>query len=332
MHLTCWLQMPQVKVTAICDTNPDSAQTLDAALGNIPGLPHTVDISNLRFYQDVDRMLQAEQIDAVSITLPTYLHAELSCRLMKAGLHVLCEKPMGLNTRQCGQMIETANQTGKKLMIAHCIRFWPEYAHTRDIIRSGQYGKVYTARFGRFSSRPSWSSGNWMMDSERSGGMPLDLHIHDADYIQAVFGMPRAVSGHALTHKESIDYIETQYLYDSDSHISAGASWLASGSFGFQMNYEVQAEHATIVYDSSRSPSYRVFPDDSESFTPTLSPHDGYFHEIEYFSKLIQGSIEKESITPQGAMDSVRLIEAELESCKSGRRVELKNSAKRSSK
>ncbi|HOK96911.1 MAG TPA: Gfo/Idh/MocA family oxidoreductase [Anaerohalosphaeraceae bacterium] len=330
MHLGCWSQLPQVEVAAICDANPDIAQTLDAALGNIPGLPGRIDPANLRFYPNIDRMLRAEQLDAVSITLPTYLHAELSCSLLKAGLHVLCEKPMALNTGQCVQMIETARQTGKKLMIAHCIRFWPEYAHTRGIIQSGQYGKVYTARFQRFSRPPAWSSGNWLMDSSKSGGMPLDLHIHDADYIQAVFGMPRAVCSCSVPRDGRIDHIETHYLYDSDMLVTAEASWLASDSFGFRMSYEVQAEHATIVYDSSQSPSYRIFPDDGPPLTPSLSSKDGYFHEIQYFVRFIQGCIEKESMTLQEAMNSVGLIEAELESCKSGQRVELKNSAKRS--
>lgn len=331
-HLGCWAQMPQVEVAAICDVNPEAEKNLDKTVGNISCLPHAINTSSVCFYNSVDKMLQSEQLDAVSVTLPTHLHAEISCHLLKAGIHVLCEKPMALTLRQCEQMIETADQTGKKLMIAHCIRFWPEYAHTRDILRSGEYGKLYTARFQRFSTRPAWSSGNWLMDSSKSGWMPLDLHIHDTDYIQSVFGMPRAVYSRTLSENAPIDYIETQYLYDSDTLVSAEASWLVSSSFGFRMNYQVQTEHATLVYDSSQSPCYRIFPDDGPPFTPPLSPKEGYFHEIEYFARLIQGGIEKEHITLQEAMNSVRLIEAELESCKSGQRVEIKDSKKRISK
>lgn len=331
-HFGCWAQMPQVEVAAICDTNPDAAKNLDKTVGNIACLPHAINTSSVRFYTSIDKMLQSQQLDAVSITLPTHLHAELSCHLLKAGIHVLCEKPMALSTRQCEQMIEAANQAGKKLMVAHCIRFWPEYAHTRDIIKSHQYGKVYTARFQRFSSRPSWSSDNWLSDIKKSGGMLFDLHIHDADYIQSVFGMPRAVCSRTLSDEGPINHIETQYLYESDMLVSAEASWLVSSSFGFRMSYELLTEHATIVYDSSRSPAYRIFPDDGPAFTPPISPKDGYFHEIEYFSNWIQGAVEKDCITPQQTMDSIRLIEAEIQCCQSGKTVDLKESAKRTSK
>lgn len=321
MHFGCWSLLPNTEVVAICDANPDLMSTFGKTVGNIPGLPDTLSASNIAIYNSVDRMLESEQLDAVSITLPTYLHADFSCDLLRRGLHVLCEKPMALNLRECDQMIAAAAQTGRKLMIAQCIRFWPAYAHTRDIIQSGQYGKVYSARFQRFSSRPSWSRDNWLMDKTQSGGMPLDLHIHDADYVQSLFGMPIAVSSRAL--HEPVDHIETQYRYDSDRLVTAEASWLASSSFGFRMNFEVLLEQASILYDSSRDPAYLVYPNDGEPFTPPLSPKDGYYHEIDYFSRWIQGVIEKERITLQDAKNSVRLIEAEMQSCQKGRCIEL---------
>ena len=321
MHFGCWSQLPETEVAAVCDANPDLVSTFNETVGNIPGVPDTLSASNIAIYSSVDRMLESEQLDAVSITLPTYLHADFSCDLLRRGLHVLCEKPMALNMRECDQMIAAAAQTGRKLMIAQCIRFWPAYAHTRDLIQSGQYGKVYSARFQRFSSRPSWSRDNWLMDKTQSGGMPLDLHIHDADYVQSLFGMPIAVSSRAL--HEPVDHIETQYRYDSDLIVSAEASWLASTSFGFRMNFEVLMEQASIIYDSSRDPAYLVYPNDGEPFMPPLSPKDGYYHEIDYFSRWIQGAIEKERITLQDAKNSVRLIEAEMQSCQNGRCIEL---------
>jgi len=323
MHFGCWSQVPTVEVVAICDANPDIAQSLSQSIGNIPGISSAIDISGIRFYTNVEQMLNEQNLDAVSITLPTHLHPELSCLALKAGVHVLCEKPMALDTPQCRQMAAVAEQTGKKLMIAHCIRFWPEYAHTRDLIQSGRYGKVFVARFQRFTSRPSWSSGNWLMDSQKSGGMPLDLHIHDADYVQALFGMPRAVSSRALSTKDGLDHVETHYLYGSDSLVSAEASWLASSSFSFRMSYELLTERATIVYDSSKTPAYQIYPNDGQVFSPSVSNKDGYFHEIDYFSRWVQGTVKEECITLRQAMDSVRLIEAENQSCRSGKPVEL---------
>lgn len=317
MHFGCWSQLPEAQVTAVCDADPDIMSSFHKTLGNIPGLPESIDTSTVTIYNSVDQMIRTEHLNAVSVTLPTHLHADISCQLLREGLHVLCEKPMALNTAQCDQMIAAATQANKKLMIGQCIRFWPAYACTRDIIQSGQYGKVYSARFRRFSSRPAWSSGNWLMDRQKSGGMPLDLHIHDADYIQSLFGMPIAVSSRAL--HEPIDHIETQYQYGSDMLVSAEASWLASSSFGFRMNFEVLLEQATIGYDSSRDPAFVVYPNDGQPFTPPVSQRDGYWHEIDYFTKWIQGTIDEERISLQEAKNSVRLIEAEMQSCRTGK-------------
>lgn len=321
MHFGCWSQLPEAQVIAVCDADPDIMSSFHQTLGNIPGLPESIDTSAVTIYTDLDQMIRTEHLDAVSVTLPTHLHADISCRLLERGLHVLCEKPMALNSSQCDQMIAAATHANKKLMIGQCIRFWPAYAFTREAIRSGRYGRVYSARFQRYSSRPAWSSGNWLMDRQKSGGMPLDLHIHDADYIQSLFGMPMAVSSRAL--HEPIDHIETHYQYGSDMLVSAEASWLASGSFGFRMNFEVLLEHATIGYDSSRESAFVIYPDDGEAFTPPLSQKDGYFHEIDYFSKWIQGTIDEERISLQEAKNSVRLLEAEMQSCRTGNRTSL---------
>lgn len=323
MHFGCWAQMPNVEVVAVCDANPDTVRTCDETVGNIPGLPENINLSNLSIYTDFDIMLRKERLDAVSITLPTYLHADLTCKALRAGVNVLCEKPMALNLQECQQMIDAAKQTGKHLMIAHCIRFWPEYVNTREIIHSGKYGNVLAAVFQRLSARPSWSSDNWLMDAERSGGMVLDLHIHDTDYIHNLFGMPSAVHSQAITSGEMTEHIKTDYLYDTDMLVSAEGSWLASDTFGFRMNFEIFLEKATIVYDCTRDPVYQTYPEVGDSLRPAVSQKDGYYHEIEYFSKWIQGKISNEVITMQQSLESVRIIEAEKESLGSGKTINL---------
>ena len=321
MHLGCWMQMPDVEVAAICDTNPNVAKTVQEQIGNIPGLPEQVDMSAIKFYTDFAAMLSQEQLDAVSITLPTHLHADLTCQALEAGVHVLCEKPMALDAQQCRKMIDAAAKTGKCLMIAHCIRFWPEYADTRDIIHSGKYGRVLIASFQRLSARPTWSSGNWLMDPRHSGGMMLDLHIHDADYIHCLFGMPLKVSCQAITPHGIVEHVKADYFYDNDMLVSAEASWLVSDSFGFRMNYEIVLEKAMIVYDCSRDPVYRVCPQGDKPFSPSVSEKDGYFHEIEYFLQWIQGTIENDRMPMEQSLKSVLLIEAEKTSLGTGKPV-----------
>ncbi|MCI0499343.1 MAG: Gfo/Idh/MocA family oxidoreductase [Planctomycetales bacterium] len=314
MHMGVWSRMPGVRVVAVCDADPAAFGSVDSCRGNIAGLPDSIDWSGIRFFTSPETLLQDASLDAVSVTLPTYLHADIVCRLLRAGVHVLCEKPMALNVPECRRMMAASDESGRKLMIAHCIRFWPAYAHTRRVIQSGQYGRVHAARFGRYGAVPGWSSGGWLIRDDRSGGMMLDLHIHDADYIQSLFGMPRAVASRGLNVQGSTRYVQTEYLYHPQMNICAEAGWLASDSFGFRMNYEIWAENAVFVFDSTRQPAYRIFPAGGEAFSPSISDKDGYFHEIEYFIDWISGQVREQQITMQQSLDSVRLIEAEKQS------------------
>ncbi len=323
MHYARWLRMPDVRVTAICDANPNIAGSLNETIGNIPGLPENIDTADLNIYTDFDKMLAEENLDAVSITLPTHLHAELTCKALQAGLNVLCEKPMALNIQQCQRMINTAEQTGKYLMIAHCIRFWPEYAHARQIINSGKYGKVRVANFQRISTKPTWSSDNWLADSQRSGGVILDLHIHDTDYIQHIFGIPSFVYSRATPAAEAAEHIITDYIYDNDMLVTAQGSWLASKTFNFKMSFEILLEQATIIYDSTRTPTCQIHPGHGESFCPELPAPDGYNAEIEYFCKHLRGETSEKIITMHQSLESLKIAETEKESATKNKIVKL---------
>jgi len=323
MHLGAWSKCEDAKVVAICDANPDILKESDTIVGNIEGLPEKFDFSRIHFYSDYEQMLKSEQLDAVSITLPTYLHAEFSVKALQAGINVLCEKPMALTLKQCDTMIAAAQGSDKELMIAHCIRFWPEYAWIKQIIESGQYGRVQAATFQRLGTAPVWSSDNWLLDNTRSGGMVLDLHIHDTDYVHYVFGIPKAVCSHGTVIENGIRHILTQYDYGNGLMVTAEGSWLMAPSFGFEMSFNIVLENATIVYDCSRQPMFRVCPVDGEAFTPDVETRDGYILEIAHFIDRIHGTATDEILTLAQSKDSVRIIKAEQQSVLENRKIEI---------
>ncbi len=157
MHYKCYKALPGVQVVAICDANPSIKEDTQHAVGNIGDAQAGIDFGSFKLYADYEGMLKEAKLDAVSITLPTYLHTDFSIKAMRAGVHVLCEKPMALNVKDCKRMIAAANKSGKMLQIGHCVRFWPEYAKAKEIVDSGKYGKVIAATFQRFGSAPPWS-------------------------------------------------------------------------------------------------------------------------------------------------------------------------------
>jgi predicted dehydrogenase len=113
-----------VKLVAVCDINPEKFRItkVDFNIGGI--VSDKQDFSAFRQYTSADEMLEKEELDLVSIAIPTYLHCEMAVKCLKAGANVFSEKPMALKVEDCRRMIDTANECGKQLMIGQCLRFW----------------------------------------------------------------------------------------------------------------------------------------------------------------------------------------------------------------
>lgn len=317
-HFGCYKALEGVEVAALCDSNEDTFKKAGAA-SNISGAEAALDLSGIELYSDFDRMLAQAKLDAVSICLPTFMHAEYSKKALAAGVNVLCEKPMSISVAQCDEMVDAAKKSGKMLMIGHCIRFWPEYAKTKEIMDSGEYGNVMAASFERLSHTPGWSWKGWLLDGSESGGAVLDLHIHDSDFVQYAFGMPGAVSSRAVKGpSKGYDHIVTQYIYDDDKVVTAEGGWMMTPSFGFRMSFDVTLEKAIVAFDCTREKPFTICPRDGDAFTPELAPGDGYSQEIAHFMKAVQGEQVPEVLTPEQSRDSVRLVEAEIEAADTG--------------
>jgi predicted dehydrogenase len=323
MHFNCWKQTEDAKITALCDADKEKLKGESGTQGNVSGTEQPLDFSGIELYTDFSKMLADEELDAISIATPTHLHADNTIEALEAGVNVLCEKPMALNTKDCERMIAAGKKSGKILQVGHCLRFWPEYVKAREIIESGEYGKLKVATFRRLSLPPIWTANNWMMDGVKSGGGFFDLHIHDADFVQWVFGMPKAVSSNAITGPSSeLDHIVTNYIYD-DKLVMAEGGWMMASSFGFEMSFNLIFEKASVIFDCTREPAFKICPDGGEVSTPKLASADGYIGEINHFSKLVSGQKMPKVLTPEQSRDTIRLMTAEKESAQTGAKVTL---------
>ena len=325
MHYGQWKKIRNAKIVALCDQN-QAQFTAPVQGGNVAGADTSMDYGDAVIYDDFDRMLKEARPDVISLTLPTPLHVPFTVKALKAGVSVLCEKPMALNAVDCGVMLRAAKQApkGTRLMIAQCLRFWPSYVYLKDLIDSGKYGKVIAASFYRFSAPPGWQKGvNWFMDESKSGGVALDLHIHDTDIVQFLFGMPRAVTSRANFAKDgAMRYIST--LYDvGGAAVTAEASWAMAPTLGFEAGYVVTFEKAVVVLDDKRGKPLCVYPAKGKAFVPKLPKGDGYEYEIRWFMDMLCGRKVACVTTPEQSRDSVRIVDAEKRSARTGRTVRL---------
>lgn len=302
VHLNAWQQIDAAQVVAVCDANPVAGK---AKQGNIDAGSDELNLDGVRIYTDVADMLENESLDAVSITLPTHLHKSISIQCLEAGVHVLCEKPMALNTDDCQEMISAAYNAGKELMVAHCIRFWPEYVWLEQMDREAVFGKIRSAEFERLTYAPAWSGDSWFSDPEKSGGIALDLHIHDLDFIQYLLGVPKSMKAQTKALENGAPgQIQTWLDYGGPMTVTATASWLYPESFGFKMAYKVVFEKGTAIFDGKE---LLVYTEDGSTFKPQLETGDGYQGEIRYFADLLSGKIDKRKITAEEAAESVRM-------------------------
>lgn len=321
-HYGAWKKTPCAKVTAICDSNLNQLSRKVAGNGNDADL--ATDFKGVAVVESFDELLARGGFDVVDLTLPTPLHPALVKKALAAGCHVLCEKPMALDVKSCNAMIAAAAKSRGKLMIAQCLRFAPAVKYLHDVVASGKYGKVVGASFDRASMLPGWGAGgkSWFLDEEASGGVLLDLHIHDVDFINWTFGRPKSVAVRRHVRSDGVtDRATTLYGY-RNCVVSSSASWAASPSFSFEARSFVELEKATIVMDAKRAAPLQVYPFRGRPFTPKLdysiSPYEA---EIKAFAAWTLGRRASVPITLEDARDAVALVEAERRSMRAGREI-----------
>jgi len=318
MHYRCWRAVAGAQVVAVCDADRQALGDEARHRGNIAGAEGEVDLDGVTVYHDYSEMLRCAALDAVSLTLPTYLHADSAIAALESGRHVLCEKPMALHLDDATRMIAAARASGKILQIGHCIRFWPEYARAKAIVDSGIYGPVIAATFQRLAATAARRTQTWFTDESRSGGMTLDLHIHDTDFIHHLFGPPRAVFSSGATKSDgSLSHIITRYEYDNKLVVAEGG-WAMMPAFGFEMRFHLVLERATLSFDSRRKPALQVCPAEGDAVWPDCGTDDGYTRQIAHFARRIAGAAVPPVVTLDQAWNTLRIALAERESARRG--------------
>jgi predicted dehydrogenase len=324
MHFGIYETNENAKVVALADADPNKLKPGESALTiNIGTGAARIDPSRHKLYNNADDLISNPDVDLVDICLPTYMHPEYMIKAIKAGKHVLCEKPMALTYEECRKVLNMLRGKRTRLMIAQCIRFWPEYVYLKETVDSGRLGKVLSAYFWRGGSAPTWSWDNWFLNHKRSGGFILDLHIHDADFVHYLFGKPAAVcSSGAIGPTSGFDIVDTLYIYKKKMSVHAGANMALPPGFGFEMKYAVSFEKGCLVFSSAHSPTLTEIVGSEKKF-PELKKTDGYREEIAYLVRCLEKDQRPAVAMPQSSAFSVQLIEAEIKSVKTGKVVKL---------
>lgn len=310
-HLKAAMAIPGLKLAVVSRDDKKLSGDLSSVAGNMSGFESQMDFSALRAYRSFPEALLDPDIDAVDLCLPTALHESFAIEALRAGKHVMVEKPMGLDRASCERMIHEAEKAGRVLMSAQVLRFFPAYTALKDWVATGRAGQIHAATLRRRCAAPGW--GPWLKDKAQSGGGVFDLLIHDIDMAQFLFGLPFSVS--ATGHEDLANQIDVMIaqLYYPKFTVNISGGWHHEG-FPFSMEFSVVGDKGTMEYHV-RDPHPTLFQagQASQEVAPA-EVIDGYRAEIEYFVECAVKNQQPDRCLPQDSARAVALAQLLLES------------------
>jgi len=326
IHLARYLNTEKAELVAVADleverlrketagSSPDPSRMYSSALPPLD-IPDGVAL-----FTTLDDMLKGIELDMVDVCLPTFLHAESTVKAAQAGKHVLCEKPMALTVAECQTMIDAARACGVQLMIAQCLRFWPEYGYLHEVCDSHRLGRLQSLTMRRLAAPPRWSWQSWLLDANRSGGTIVDLHVHDVDFINFLLGPPRAVFAQGIEQgiTGGIDVVIGNFLYPG-MKVTAEAGWMRAPGFRTHHSYEALFERGLVRMAADQPERLMVYEEGREPYAPQVSAEDGYTAEIKFFLKCLSEGLDvAAAFPPESPMTSIQMVLLEKESIARG--------------
>jgi predicted dehydrogenase len=309
-----------VELAAVVEKFPERAAAL-AKKFNIPNR-----------YETVEQLLRSDKIDALVIGTPNFLHASQAIAALKAGVHVLVEKPMAINARAAEKMIAASEQSGAILMVAHCWRFDEDVLWLKKQTR--KLGKI--VRTKGYGIHANWGPAGWFTQKQLAGGGALaDMGIHALDTARFLLGDPQPVSVYAKlgTHYKPFDVDDTGMLIiewdnGATSYIESGwwqphmdgpeAATQLYGTRGFGQLFPTQLE-----IPNSKAKRVNLIQSGFEFPRQEHCPQSMYDAQMAYFIQCIR---KKKTPIPGAAEGwaNMKVVDAAYKSSRTGRVVEIK--------
>jgi UDP-N-acetylglucosamine 3-dehydrogenase len=256
--------------------------------------------------------------DVVDLCLPTDLHLEFGLKTISAGKALFMEKPLAKTLEEAAQVVNAAASAGVPLMPGQVVRFFPEFKEGNRLVACGHIGKPAAARTRRGGPAPLKGADNWFMDHRRSGGVLIDLAVHDFDWLRWTLGEVKtvyscSVGAHTMAGP---DYALTTLSFDSGAVAHVEATWMDPA--GFRTSFEVCGSGGMIEFDSRSVATVRTATEGKvQSEGPVALSDDPYYNELRGFVEAVQ----KGTPPPVSGYDGLMALSiglAAVESAQSG--------------
>jgi UDP-N-acetylglucosamine 3-dehydrogenase len=303
----------RVRVQTVVARNLPRATKVAEAVGAVPST-------------DLEQAVLDPQIDAVDICLPSALHRTWTERALEAGKHVFLEKPIALTSEDADGVVDAAARHGAVLVVGLVLRFWPEYVELQRRVASGELGQPRAMSTARLSPPIDWN--DWMADREQSGGVCVDLLVHDFDQMNWLLGQPRRV----FAREPRPGHVQALVEYDGATGLAEGSVAMPR-SYPFSSNIRVLCDDGAAEYafsaaavegegnigasDSARG--LRVTKRDGPPVTIPVESADPWGPALTYFVDCVEQGRQAEQATADQARQALLVSLAANRSLESGK-------------
>jgi predicted dehydrogenase len=310
VHLNAYAGIPEVEVVGVADARVEAAVAGAKMVGARP-------------YASYEELVAAQDVEVVDVCLPTAFHRDLALSAAGEGRHVILEKPIARTMEDAQKILGAFSGDGPRLFVGHVVRFFPEYVRIKEKIEAGDLGTVGVIRTSRRSPfLLGWN--DWYADWRVSGGVLLDLVIHDFDFLRWALGEVERVYARGMLGREynRLDYVLVTLRFENGTIAHVEGHWGYPGPFNYSI--EVAGSSALVTVDS-REPAPLELTGDTATpgEVPDLaSGKSPYAKELEHFIHCIATG-EEPIVQSQDACEALRIGLAATESVLTGEPVTL---------
>lgn len=310
VHCEALQEVPGCQLVAVADVDPEARARAQRDYGVVAA-------------ESMEAMLDAAEVDLIDICVPTHLHEAMMVQAMEADKHIFCEKPLARSLEEGRRLVELAKGYRKKIGIGHVVRFTPAYRGIRRSVEQGEVGRVGVVRTFRGGSQFPEGWQGWFANFNLSGGVILDLMIHDLDYCRWLFGDVERVYAKSTCGRTEVRLEHAMAVLRFKSGVIAHleASW-TNYPGQFYTAVEVAGKDGLITFDSRKSSPLAAMTVPGVSAQAGAVAANPYALELQDMVEAITED-RQPLVTVEDAFGALEIALAAVESARTGRVVEI---------
>ena len=325
LHAEGWIKTGRAQIVAVASPTKSTQESFHAKFA-------------CKTYSSAAEMIENEELDVISLTLPNVYHYELSLLAMSKGIHVVCEKPLAMNLEQAAEMVAASKQSNVQLFYAEQLVFAPRYQKIKELVTENTFGPLVHISHRERHGGPH---AKWFRDPAMSGGgVTMDMGIHGIGLIQWLLKPAKVTHVYAriLTIDKSSqvdDHCLMTLEFDNGVLATVDASWVSPG--GVDDVLEILGRDGYVRADLARGQTMDVYSLNNAGYSAEkvevnkgwlkISHEEartwGWYAEIEHFTSVILDGTQSEMSGEEG-LQALKVALAAYESSKTNQRIEIK--------